>query len=120
MKKFWKVLAVLFASAVLIFAVLARMTIHWMCTTEVKMVGKTHFDFVVSKGQIVDYRSFLDPAADEETEPLEQIDGKARREIAAFMKSHNLKLKEGHHYFNRVDGTAEEYLNNNFKFERMK
>ena len=61
MKKFWKVLAVLFASAVLIFAVLARMTIHWMCTTEVKMVGKTHFDFVVSKGQIVDCRSFLDP-----------------------------------------------------------
>jgi hypothetical protein len=55
----------------------------------------------------------------DETIQLEQIDQDIRQQISDYMKENNLKLKEGHHYFNRVDGTYEEYINDDFIFEKI-
>ena len=83
------------------------------------MVHKTHFDFVVSPGQIVDYRAFINPQESESTRALRQIPSDIRLKIAEYMKDNNLKLTEGHHYFNRVDGTYERYINEDFSFEEL-
>lgn len=43
-----------------------------------------------------------------------------RKTISLYMQANNLKLSVGTHRFNRVDGTLEEYLNEEFKFETIK
>lgn len=98
-------------------AVSIGIVLHWANNTEVEILGKTCTDFVVSPGQIVDYTDFL--TLTEETLQLREIDEDIRHKISDYMKKNNLKLKEGHHYFNRVDGTYDEYINEDFKFERI-
>ena len=115
---FIKLLVVIIALVVLAIVVFTGIIFNWADNTEIEMVGKTHVDFVVSPGQIVDYMDFL--TLNEKTEQLEQIDEDIRHKISDYMKQNNLKLKEGHHYFNRVDGTYDEYINENFKFERIR
>lgn len=36
------------------------------------------------------------------------------------MQANDLKLSEGTHHFDRIDGTLDEYLNEQFKFEPIK
>ena len=112
-----KLLLIIIALVVLAIVVFIGIIFYWANNTEIEMVGKTHVDFVVSPGQIVDYMGFL--TLNEETKQLEQIDEDIRHKISDYMKKNNLKLKEGHHYFNRVDGTYDEYVNKDFKFEKI-
>lgn len=115
---FIKSLIIFTATVVLAIVVFMGIIFRWANNTEIEMVGKTHIDFVVSPGEIVDYMDFL--TLNEKTKQLEQIDEDIRYKISDYMKKNNLKLKEGHHYFNRVDGTYDEYINENFKFERIR
>lgn len=115
---FIKSLIIFTATVVLAIVVFMGIIFRWANNTEIEMVGKTHVDFVVSPGEIVDYMDF--PTLNEKTKQLEQIDEDIRYKISDYMKKNNLKLKEGHHYFNRVDGTYDEYINENFKFERIR
>lgn len=114
---FVKILIAFMLSAVITVMVLFGIVYIWASNTEVEMIGKTCVDFVVLPGQVVDYQSFIMPNG--ETEQLEEIDENTRRKIADYMRSNNLKLKEGHHYFNRIDGTYDEYINQDFKFEKI-
>ena len=113
-----KSLIIFTATVVLAIVVFMGIIFRWANNTEIEMVGKTHIDFVVSPGEIVDYMDFL--TLNEKTKQLEQIDEDIRYKISDYMKKNNLKLKEGHHYFNRVDGAYDEYINENFKFERIR
>ena len=115
---FIKSLIIFTATVVLAIVVFMGIIFRWANNTEIEMVGKTHIDFVVLPGEIVDYMDFL--TLNEKTKQLEQIDEDIRYKISDYMKKNNLKLKEGHHYFNRVDGTYDEYINENFKFERIR
>ena len=112
-------------SIVLILAILSILIVcvvgvilHWAENTEVKIVHKTYVDFIVAPGQIVDYQSFI--IITDENEQLNEIDPEIRQQISDYMKENNLKLQEGHHYFNRIDGTYAEYIQDNFKFEKIK
>ena len=105
-------------------AVFIGMLIHWANTHEVKMVDKTHLDFVVKVGQTVDYNAFIN--LKDETSAFNQINDDVRMQIADYMQENNLRLKEGHHYFPKrsfcnggeVIVTLDEYLNC-FKFEKI-
>ena len=55
-----------------------------------------------------------------EEEAIEQIEEPIRKTISLYMKANNLKLSEGIHRFNRNDGTLEEYLEEEFRFETIK
>lgn len=114
---FIKLLIIIIALVVLTIVVFIGIIFNWANNTEIEMVEKTHVDFVVSPGEIVDYMDFL--TFNEKTKQLEQIDEDIRYKISDYMKKNNLKLKEGHHYFNRIDGTYDEYINKDFKFERI-
>lgn len=114
---FIKLLIAIFAIVILAIVIFIGIIFNWANNTEIEMVGKTYVDFVVLPGQIVDYMDFL--TLNEETKQLEQIDEDIRHKISDYMKKNNLKLKEGHHYFNRIDGTYDEYINKDFKFERI-
>lgn len=89
---------------------------YWMCTTEVDM-EKYYNNLVVEQNQTVDYKDFINPSG--ATDTLKQIDPDIRLKIAEYMKENNLKLKEGKHHFNRVNGTYDKYINDEFKFEKI-
>ena len=89
---------------------------YWMGTTEL-VVAKDYADLVVEQNQTVDYKDFINPSGT--TDTLKQIDPDIRLKIAEYMKENNLKLKEGKHHFNRVNGTYDKYINDEFKFEKM-
>ena len=115
-KRILIIVLLLFIIIVGIFSYYANVFFQWADNTEVKMVGKTHVDFFVSSGQLIDYKDFM--FLSEETKQLGQISQDVRQQISDYMKENNLKLKEGHHYFNRINGTYEEYISDNFKFEK--
>jgi len=115
---FVKLLIIIIVLIIVSIVVFIGIIFNWANNTEIKMVKKTHIDFIVSPGQVVDYTDFL--TLNETTKQLEQIDENIRRKISDYMKKNNLKLKEGHHYFNRVNGTYAEYINKDFKFEKIK
>lgn len=114
-----RIMLIVIAAIILAIALFIGIFFHWANNVELKMVHKTHFDFVVSPGQIVDYRAFINPQESESTRALRQIPSDIRLRIAEYMKDNNLKLTEGHHYFNRVDGTYEGYINEDFSFEEL-
>ncbi len=89
---------------------------YWMGTTEL-VVAKDYADLVVEQNQTVDYKDFINPSGT--TDTLKQIEPDVRLKIAEYMKENNLKLKEGKHHFNRVNGTYDKYINDEFKFEKM-
>ena len=90
--------------------------VHWANSTKLKMIGKNYYDFIVKYGQIVNANDFVSPSGDNSA--LSQIDSDIRMKIAEYMLQNELILREGHHYFNRVNGTLEEYINNDFKFQK--
>ena len=114
---FWKIMLSIFLIAITMLIIIFFTTLHWVNNTEVKMIGKTHSDLYVAPEQPVDYNIFLNP--DEDTKILNEIPLSLRKAISDYMKKNNLKLKEGHHYFKRSNGTYEEYINDNFKFEKI-
>lgn len=93
------------------------MVYHWVSTTELK-VSKDYNEIIVGENEIADYTIFID--VPEKYRALKQIDEPIRKTISLYMQANNLKLSAGTHKFNRVDGTLEEYLNEEFKFEAIK
>jgi hypothetical protein len=93
--------ALLFIAGIFILGIFlyVGMIIYWVETTEVEMLSKTHFDFFVKEGQIVDYKDFINPH--DETSALDQIDKGIRLQIANYMRENNLKLKEGNHHIRK-------------------
>lgn len=92
------------------------MVYYWASTTELE-VSKDYDEITVYENEIADYTIFIE--IPEKYGALQQIDEPIRKTISLYMQANNLKLSEGTHIFNRVDGTLEEYLNEEFKFEAI-
>ena len=90
---------------------------QWASTTELEM-SKDYNEITVGENEIIDYSVFID--IPEKYKALEQIEEPIRKTISLYMKANNLKLSEGIHRFNRIDGTLEEYLEEEFRFETIK
>ena len=118
-KRVFRVILILFAVILISFAAWIGFIFYKASQIEVKMVGKTHIEFFVPLGKTVDHTAFLYPNKEELTHPLMQITKENRRKIAAYMFSNHLKLKKGYHLFSRgVGATFEEYITDNFAFEK--
>lgn len=79
---------------------------------------KDYNQIYVSHNENVDYKIFLDPQG--QYRVLSQLDEDIRLQVSEYMKSNNLKLKEGEHSFNRTDPSFEELINNDFTFVENK
>ena len=55
----------------------------------------------------------------EKYDALEQIDEPIRKTISLYMQANNLKLTGGTHEFTRINGNLDEYLNEEFQFEKI-
>lgn len=118
-KRVFRVILILFAVILISFAAWIGFIFYKASQIEVKMVGKTHIEFFVPLGKTVDHTAFLYPNREELTHPLMQITKENRRKIASYMFSNHLKLRRGYHLFKRgVDATFEEYITDNFAFEK--
>lgn len=118
-KRFFRGILILLAVILISFAAFIGFIFYQASQTEVKMVGKTHYEFFVPLGKTVDHTAFLYPDKEELTHPLMQITKENRRKIAAYMYVNHLKLKSGYHLFSRsVIATFEEYITDNFAFEK--
>lgn len=93
------------------------MAYHWASTTEIEM-SKDYNEIVVEENEIADYTVFINIPG--KYGVLKQIEEPIRKTISLYMQANNLKLSAGTHRFNRLDGTLEEYLNEEFKFEVIK
>ncbi len=118
-KRVFRVILILFAVILISLAAFIGFIFYKASQIEVKMVGKTHIEFFVPLGKTVDHTAFLYPNREELTHPLMQITKENRRKIASYMFSNHLKLRRGYHLFKRgVDATFEEYITDNFAFEK--
>ena len=93
------------------------MAYHWSSTTEIEM-SKDYNEIVVEENEIADYTVFID--IPEKYGALKQIEEPIRKTISLYMQVNNLKLSVGTHRFNRIDGTLEEYLNEEFRFDTIR
>ncbi len=78
-------------------------------------MSKDFNEIAVEENDVSDYTVFIE--IPEKYRALEQIDESVRKTISLYMQANHLKLAEGIHRFNRIDGTLDEYLNEQFKFE---
>ncbi len=88
-----------------------------MLSTMEITVAKDYAEIIISENEIVGKEFFLEPKG--KYEVLKQIEEPIRKTIALYMEANNLKLCSGKHRFNRVSGTLDEYLNKEFKFEKI-
>ncbi len=102
-------------SIVLSFCV--GMTYQWASTKEMEF-SKDFNEIVVEENDMADYTVFTE--IPEKYGALKQIPEPIRKTISLYMQANNLKLTNGVHSFNRSDGTLDEYLNEQFKFESIK
>ncbi|MBR4892948.1 MAG: hypothetical protein IKZ35_03075 [Clostridia bacterium] len=93
------------------------MAYHWASTTKIEM-SKDYNEIVVEENEIADYTVFID--IPEKYGALKQIEEPIRKTISLYMQANNLKLSVGTHRFDRIDGTLEEYLNEEFRFETIR
>ena len=93
------------------------MLYEWASTTEIK-TAKDYSQIIVKENDIADYKIFAD--IPEQYSALEQIEEPVRKTISLYMQSNNLKLKEGTHKFTKIDGSFEEYINQEFQFEEIR
>lgn len=100
--------------ASVILAFYAGMLFHWTTTAELDL-SKNYSEITVAENEIVDYSAFV--SISEKYGALGQIDESIRKTIALYMQANDLKLAEGTHRFDRVNGTLEKYLTEEFKFE---
>lgn len=92
------------------------MLYQWASTTEVK-IDKCYNEIVIEQNELADYTVFIE--IPEKHKALEQIEEPIRKTISLYMEANNLKLSPGTHRFNRINGTLEEYLNEEFRFEQI-
>ena len=118
MKKYIKYMSIIVVWIVTVaLSFYIGMLYHWALTTELEM-SKDYNEIMVEEHEIADYTIFIE--IPEKYGALKQIDEPTRKTISLYMQANNLKLSVGTHRFNRVDGTLEEYLNEEFKFETIK
>ena len=55
----------------------------------------------------------------EQYSTLEQIEKPIRKTISLYMQANDLKLSEGTHEFTRINGSLDEYINQEFQFEKI-
>ena len=92
------------------------MVIYWFNTAEIK-VEKQYNAITIGNRDVATYNVFVNPVG--KYEVLKQIDESIRLQIAEYMSKHQLKLTEGTHEFNRTNGTFDELVNENFRFEEL-
>lgn len=90
--------------------------IHYANNTQVKM-DKHYNKIFIENSEVVDYKIFRTPT--DKYSVLKQIDSNVRLKISNYMEINNLKLAEGEHQFNRLNGTYEELILHDFKFTEI-
>ena len=93
------------------------MLFQWTSTTEIKTT-KDYSQIVVEENDMADYKIFVD--IPEKYGALEQIEEPIRKTISLYMQANNLKLSAGIHEFSRTNGKLDEYINEEFQFEKIK
>jgi len=102
--------------ATLVISFFVGMLFQWASTTEIK-TDKDYSQIVVEKNDIADYSIFID--IPEKYSALEQIEEPIRKTISLYMQANNLKLSTGTHEFTRINGSLDEYINEEFQFEEI-
>ena len=115
-KRFGVFLTVALWLGTIIISFYIGMVWQWASTTEIKTT-KDYSKIVVEENDVVDYKIFID--IPEKYDALEQIDEPIRKTISLYMQANNLKLSEGTHEFTRIGGSLDEYLNEEFQFEKI-
>ncbi len=116
LKKFGVILTIVLWIATLVISFFVGMTYHWASTTEIKTT-KDYSQIVVEENDVVDYKIFLE--IPKEYSALEQIEEPIRKTISLYMQANNLKLSEGTHEFTQINGNLDEYINQEFRFEKI-
>ena len=101
----------------LIISFFLGMAFNWATTTEVEST-KDYNEIFIKKNECADYMVFID--IPKEYEVLEKIEEPIRKTISLYMQANNLKLSEGVHRFRIQNGSLDDYLNEDFKFEVIK
>ena len=117
MKKLGMFLTIVLWIATLVISFFIGMTYHWASTTEIKMT-KDYSQILVEENDIADYSVFID--IPEKYGALEQIEEPIRKTISLYMQANNLKLSVAIHEFTRINGSFDEYINEEFKFDEIK
>ena len=117
MKKVSKVIIGILWIMTTVISFCVGMTYHWASTTEVDF-SKDFNELIVEEDDMADYTVFIE--IPEKYSALKQIPEPIRKTISLYMQANDLKLSEGIHHFDRIDGTLDEYLNKQFKFETIK
>ena len=99
---------------ILIISFFIGMTYHWASTTEIKTT-KDYGQIVVDENDIADYKTFT--VVPEKYSALEQIEYPIRKTISLYMQANNLRLSTGTHEFTRINGSLDDYINKEFRFE---
>ena len=115
-KKLGIFLTIVLWIATLVISFYVGMLFHWASTTEIKMT-KDYSQIVVEENDIADYSVFIDMP--EKYGALEQIEESIRKTISLYMQANKLKLSEGTHEFTRNGGSLDEYINEEFQFEKI-
>ena len=100
----------------LIISFFIGMTYHWASTAEIKMT-KDYGQIVVDENDIADYKIFT--VVPEKYSALEQIEYPIRKTISLYMQANNLRLSTGTQEFTRINGSLDDYINKEFRFEEI-
>ena len=115
-KKLGVFLTIVIWITTLVISFFVGMLFQWASTTEIK-TDKDYSQIVVEKNDIADYSIFID--VPEKYSELVQIEEPIRKTISLYMQANNFKLSEGTHEFTRIDGSLDEYINQEFQFEKI-
>ncbi len=116
-KKLGVFLTILIWIGSLVISFFIGMAYHWASTTEIKTT-KDYSQIVVEEDDVADYKMFIE--IPQEYSALEQIEEPIRKTISLYMQANNLKLSKGTHKFTRINGSLDEYINEEFHFEDIK
>ena len=116
LKKLGVFLTVVLWIVTLVISFFIGMFWQWASTTEIKTT-KDYSQIVVKESDVADYSVFID--IPEQYKALEQIEEPIRKTISLYMQANNLKLSEGTHEFTRINGSLDEYINEEFQFEEI-
>ena len=116
-KKLGVFLTILIWIGSLVISFFVGMAYHWASTTEIKTT-KDYSQIVVEEDDVADYKMFIQ--IPQEYSALKQIEEPIRKTISLYMQANNLKLSKGTHKFTRINGSLDEYINEEFRFEEIK
>ncbi|MDY3303742.1 MAG: hypothetical protein SOW78_05630 [Clostridia bacterium] len=115
-KKLGVFLTIVLWIATLVISFFVGMAYDWALNTEIKTT-KDYSQIVIEENNVADYKIFVD--IPEQYSTLEQIEEPIRKTISLYMQANSLKLAEGIHKFTRINGSLDEYINEEFQFEKI-